>query len=131
MTSAKLGFLLGHPPQVIAIVIIAHVLPITWAVLWLIPRTRKGTSRFVLPGFAGVICFLVAFRYPDLMLRWDIRFEQWLRSIAPRPFVALTKEFMYPTVYLLGAWVLGFALALQVVLWRENKRKQEPISVSD
>jgi hypothetical protein len=120
-----------YPSVVRVFLVVAHAIAIAGALLWLFPRTRKKASRFVLPAFAGLICFLGAFWNPELILRLDSIFYRWLAAIAPEPFVDLWSRFTYPTVYLLGAWVLGFALALQVVLWRENKRKQEPISVSD
>jgi hypothetical protein len=122
---------IGDAPELRAALVFVHAVAIGWAVLWLPRRTRKHASRYVLPGFAGLICFLVAFWNGELILRWDTMFQHWLVPIAPRAFVAFTTKFMYPTVYLLGAWAFAFALALQMVLWRENKRKQEPISVSD
>jgi hypothetical protein len=111
--------------------ILVHAVPIAGAVLWLVPRTRKKALRFVLPGFAGLLFSLTAVWNQEVIWRWDVMFQRWLTSIGPRPYIVFTSKLMFPTVYFLGAWVLGFVLALQVVLWRENKRKQEPLAVSD
>jgi hypothetical protein len=97
------------------------------AILWLIPRTRKKARAVLLPGFAGLFCFFVALWNTEMILRWDTMFQHWLVPIMPRAFVAFTTRYMYPMVYLLGAWALGFALALQVVLSFERKRKTKAV----
>ena len=97
------------------------------AILWLIPRTRKKARGILLPGFAGLLCFFVAFWNLGLIWRWHAMVQDWLISILPGTVVALTTKVMYPVVYLLGAWLLGFALAFQLIFFVEHRRKQKPI----
>ena len=126
MTNLLLGISVVYPegigdaPELKAALVFVHAVAIGWAVLWLPRRTRKHASRYVIPGFVGLLCFLVAFWNQELILRWDMMFGQWMIRFMPRAFGKFT-DVMYPMVYLLGAWALGFVLALQVVLWREKK----------
>ena len=106
---------------------VAHTFAVFWAYMCISPKTRKRASRWVLPYFAGLFCAVLAFWNLDLILRWDTMFQRWLALIMPQTLVAFTTKFMYPTGYMLGAWVLGFALALHFVLRREKKRNNDAV----
>jgi hypothetical protein len=108
------------------ILIFAHVIAITGAVLWFVPRTRKRVSRLVVPGVGGLAFFLIAFHNLQLIGQWHAMFQTDIISHAPDAVAAVIGKFLFPAGYLLGAWALGFALAFQLVRWIERRQPRKP-----